>query len=369
MAGSFIDTAKDFAADNLGLSPSLLDKLTGTTSSNPSNSLESLFLTEGFFPNKAKGLWQIDGQNWHKVFSYRFVVKQKSKGNVKLMSFALPIPPQQLMIKPILPTLATPTLGGVVEEISPVKFWMIDMAGTTGTGVGRDSDEKVNREKQSSKFREVMETTGLLAGAVAGANQTIAKVGGVADDLISGGTAAASAFSSGNPLAGVGALAGGITGAINTALLPPLPYAGSAVSGTRNGFTEAHELLRFFYFYQAIKAKSPKEFELWFVNFKTDQSWRVVVKDLNLQRNAANPNLERYKITLKGWDVQSPKVSLGLDPKDAEFDRFGPEGNLKPVNVLNPLDVAGKAFSNIKSLKSAFTASPGSMGSGGSLVK
>lgn len=294
-------------------------------------------------------VWSIDGQRWDKVYSYRFIVKKTKEDGSKdgpLLNFALPIPPQSMVIKPMIPSLATATFGGVVEEISPVKFWMINMAGTTGTGVSRDDAEQ--RRKQSERFRDSINTTGLLAGLSAEANALAGTVGGVADEVIGIGTDIAAGA---NPIS---ALAGGVTGALNTALLPPLPYSGSGVNGKFNGFTEMHEMVKFFYFYQALKSRAPDKYELHFVNFKTDQSWRVVLKDIQVQRAASNPNLERYQITLKGWDVKNPKkIDEALEAKD--FDRFGPNGDLKEVNPFaDPLAMFGQGLDQLNTIGSIF---------------
>lgn len=353
----FIDQAKDFARENFGV-----DLPTGV------GSLETLEDQYNFtFSNQKETVWQIDPKKWHQVFSYRFLIRKTSGGS---FSFAMPIPPQQLMIKPVLPNLATPTFGGVVEEVSPVKFWMINMAGTMGTGVSRDNEQqRAKRTEQAKKFREVIETTGILSGAAASANKVISRFGGLADQAVDTfGNVAEADGPLGVAGAVTGGVTGGVTGAINQALVPPLPYSGSAVDGLSNGFSESHNLLKFLYFYQALKAKDPDEYQLHFISFKTDQSWRCVVKDAQLQRSAQNPNLERYQITLQGWNCQRPGDIKG-DTGDGSFDRFGPNGDLKAVNPFNAFEVVGAAKDNVRSIRSAFFGSGAfAVRNGGSLV-
>lgn len=360
MFDNAIDTIKNKVGDALGdLNP--FASKNGDPSGTAATDAETLFNSYIEGAKVGRKLWYIDAQDWYKVFGYRFSIAyvdpskpngnidealninsgEENLGPVSWKHFTLPIPPSQLVVKPVFPSRVTSTLGGVVEETSAVKFWMVSMAGTTGTSISRLKEDQHSRVKMASKFREAIETTGLLAGVSANINSAVSKFGGIADGLINAGQSLAS-----GDIAGA---LGGVTGSLNNALLPPIPYNSSAVDNRANGFTEAQELQKFFFIYNALKGKHPKNFALMFTNFKTDQSWRCVIKDFSLQQSAENPYLYRYSISLQCWDVRASKDLFGSSSR-ASFDRFAPGGDLGPVNTLS----AKQMFSGLGNIATKF---------------
>lgn len=286
-------------------------------------------------------LWSVNGEDWAKCFAYQFKVVRTGG---KSYYYTLAIPPQSYQVKPIIPSRVTATIGGVVEENSEVKFWIINMAGTTGIGVSRaEGDEKL-RKQVAGKFRDTISTTGLLSGTFANVDRIINKAVGVLD--AAGNIIKAAGDVASNPgLNSVSSLTGEVVGAVNNALLPALPYSSSSVNGVTNGFTEAEELQKFFYIYQRLKSENPSDYSLYFINYKTNQQWRVIVKDFSLQKSAQNPMLYKYNIVLQGWDV----LPSSQDPADRqEFDRFGKNGDLKSVNTMAAGPVIASALGNIK---------------------
>jgi hypothetical protein len=322
--------------------------------------------------------FRIVGQDWYKVFGYQFVIlsnKEKEKevgksgnsavskllGAVKAVKnlatgsknadgpsednaetkyYTLPIPPQSLLIKPIIASQVTPTLGGVVEETSDNVLWIISMQGTTGIAPGRAMNGSTpDRRSVAKQFRDTISTTGLLAGITGQLNKTISKIGGAIDSAL----AAAQSFQEGN-------IAGGIGNAVNAAnatVLPSIPYSGSAVSQETNGFTEIQELSKFIDMYNTLKHKDPKKYSLVFRMFKTNQQWRCIVQDFSIQKSAQSPHLWRYNIVLKCWNLQTVSAQMS---KASEFDRFGSNGDLKSVNTvgLGALNLLGKMGFNKK---------------------
>jgi hypothetical protein len=132
----------------------------------------------------------------------------------------------------------------------------------------------------------------------------------------------------------LGDAASGVVGAVNSALLPPPPYAGSAVSQDSNGYTEIQELHRFLYTYSQLKQQSPTKYGLKFRNYKSNQEWKCVLQDFQIQQSAANPMLYKYSIALKCWNVGIPG-----DRDKAEYDRFGPGGDLAAVATIDPVQM------------------------------
>lgn len=233
---------------------------------------------------------------------------------VRWRHFTLPIPPSQMVTKPIIASKVTPTLGGVVEETSQVKMWLLSMGGTTGTSPSRFLEDRIKREKIATRFRDVIETTGLFNSASAQFQQFVGERGSTFSTRIE------------KPP----------KGAVNTDNVPPVFFNTSGIDGSSNGFTESQELQKFFFMYNALKSRYPKNYALIFSNLKTDQSWRCVVRDFQLQQNAENPMLYKYNINLECWNVRSAKRLLsgaGID----NVDRFGPGGDLAGTNTLTSL--------------------------------
>lgn len=289
-------------------------------------------------------LWSIKGDDWYKLYGHQFevVIKSQQQGigpltqagvgpNDDTKYFTLPIPPQSIVISPVFPNQTTPTAGGVVEEVSSVVFWRINMSGTMGIAVGRSDDDINKKQRMAEVFRTRVSTTGLLSGISAELNQTINKASNIIGSL---------SDIANNPLAAV-------VGAVNNTLLPPNPYTASAVPQNSNGFTEIHELQKFFYHYHTLKSADPDKYELYFTQLKTNQRWRVVVKNYTIKQSAPNSHLYRYDMALVGWDCKDS----GSVNRTA-VNRFGPDGDLAEVNTLgvNALPMAKSIGSNISSL-------------------
>ena len=290
-------------------------------------------------PHNGKA-WNWTGQDWSKIYGYQFIVSfvddiKDNSGKVDYI-YTLPIPPQTFNIRMIPASQATPTLGGVVEETRANTFWLISMSGTTGIAVSRKADDIDSRTSMATKFRDTISTTGLLSGALAGINSAISKIAGAGDALVDAGKS----VMSGNSVTGIPAALEGVVGSFNDVFLPSIPYSASAVSQKSNGYTEIQELHRFLYTYSLLKSRTPSQSKLRFRCYKTSQIWDCIIQDFNIQQSAQNPFLYRYTISLKGWNVKD------ADTKDngKAFDRFGPQGDLKAVNLVNPT-----LFNQIKS--------------------
>lgn len=272
--------------------------------------------------------WEISGQDWYKVFPYQFVVTTpaaESSKDAKTASdqrffYTLPLPPQSMVVKMVPASRATPTVGGVVEETSDNVFWVIQMTGTTGTAVSRK--DITDRQAMAGKFRKKLETTGLLSGIAANLNTIVGKVGNTADQVLN----AASAFNKGD----YSSIAGSVIGAVNNAILPQLPYSGSAVDAVTNGFTEMQEFNRFLYTFSRLKGSNPKSYNLEFWDHKEQKRYRIILQDFTIQRSAQNPNLYRYSVQLGAWNVRP----LSSSERAKDYDRFAPGGDLASVNTV-----------------------------------
>jgi len=361
------------ALDSIGDAVSDLGAAVGLNNSpNPNKPKDPIYTAAknaNVFGSNKKAPWEIVGTDWHKVYSYQFVVRESNEDDTaaaatpqasgslwstitstvsaafaaapsqasnalgtggagdagNIYYYALPIPPQTYVEKMVTASQATPTFGGVVEETNKNVFFNISMGGTTGIAVTRGATNVPGgRDKMASIFRDSIKSTGLMSGAMAQVNAVISQVGGIADQAIQAGTALANGD--------IGGAAAAAVQAMQTKLLPAMPYAGSAVDKDTNGFTEAEELVRFLYTYSALKDKKPDKYSLSFRNFKTGREYRCVVRDIQLQRSVQDPMLTRYSLALQCWDAKPISDS---DKSEAEYDRFGPGGDLYPSVLIN----------------------------------
>jgi len=284
------------------------------------------------------GFWSINPENWYKVFPYQFVVMQAAANDsgipevstntspTEFSLYTLPIPPQALTVKMVPASQVTATMGGVVEETAANVFWDIVLAGTTGTAVGKSGSLESrmnpgNGVRTATVFRDKISTTGELSGILGGLGASAAKIGQQADRV-------AGAIE--NPSwAGV---IGSVSGAIQDALLPTPLYTASAVSRKRNGYSEMLEMQRFLLVYSRMKGAFPNKYFLKFRMYKTGQEWMCSIRDFQVSQSMNNPMLYKYNIQLRCWNVGG----IAKDKQnEASYDRFGPTGDLKAVNILS----------------------------------
>lgn len=281
--------------------------------------------------NKLFGSITVPG-DWYKIYPYQFVVvdarNDKERKNGTRYIYSLPLPPDSLSINMIPASSATATLGGVVEETSVSVFWQVQLTGTTGIAVGRPtSSEGYDTKNPASIFRSTISTTGLLSSfgsALTSLANPLINLENLGRDFASGNI---------NPLqAGAGQL-GILT-------QPNLPYTQSAVSNKSNGYKEIQLLHRFLFSYTALKDKEPDSWHLYFINHKDDQKMRVILQGgLQITKSAQEPNLYRYRISMKGWDNRSIQDFVTA----TNIDRY--KGDLKPVNTMTITGMASSAGS------------------------
>jgi hypothetical protein len=257
---------------------------------------------------------EIKGNNWYKTYPYRFVIQIN---NAAWMTYALPIPPEMLSVRPVYASDAVPTMGGVIEECSPVTFWQIAMAGTMPHGVKRESTAT---DVPASVFRDALSTTGLVTSVISGIAQP-------AMSLLAKGQNIYDAASNGWKT--------GVTGGLLAALQPAIPYSASSVNDVNNGYVEIHRMQKFFLFYEKAKSRfsstntDGSQMTLIFENIKDGQKFRVIPKQTDFTKTAASPYTYKYNIILLAWNISYPGAG-----KNEEVNRFGKDGDLQTVNTL-----------------------------------
>jgi hypothetical protein len=285
------------------------------------------------------GIYDVNGEDWYKLYPYTFAIEGNKGSSLK---YALPIPPESLVVQMIAPTEVVPTLGGVVEEPSAVVFWSIQLAGSMGIAPSKfkldnKGDVTVPLGEMAQMFRGNLAKTGLISGMADSLFKPADAVAKTWDAFTNGGTA------------------GGIQ-AINQ---PFLPYAESQVNGISNGYTEIHNFHKFFILYTKLNSRKDalndplvaqfanEKFGLFFYNYKDGQKFRIVLKNFMIIKTQTSPYLYKYQCQFKGWDL-SP---IARSDK-SEYNRFDPAtGDLASVNttsITSTLNAGKKLLRNVK---------------------
>lgn len=264
---------------------------------------------------------KTSAKNWFQAFPYRFIVQ---KNDDDFYIYSLPIPPEQIITKPIYASDAVATMGGVIEECSSVTFWQIMMSGLMPLAVNRNS-----YKVPATEFRETINSVGLLTG--------------IASSLLGPAQSALSTISNVSN-------ATSISEGLNAVLNPPLVYSESAVNQENNGYSEIYDMQRFFLAYERVKSrqdiKSNETYTLFFENVKDNQRFRVIPKQTDFMKTAKTPFGYRYQIALQGWklaDVSAENVS------DLAQNRF--KTDLKTVSTLTATQILNAAKNVLKTFK------------------
>ena len=284
----------------------------------------------------------IEPTNWYKTYPYRFVVMQ---GDKPLVTYALPIPPEMITVRPVYASDAIATMGGVIEECSAVTFWQIAMSGTMPHGVLRAVNDVGN---PATTFREALSTTGLVTSILSGIAQP-------AMSLLAKGQNMVDSFSN-----GFGGSA--IADSALAALQPAIPYSQSGVgpvsdgSATSNGYVEIHRMQKFFLWYEKVKSRFASntdnldgtQLSLYFENLKDGQRFRVIPKQTDFMKSAAGPYTYKYQIVLTAWEIQPASSTSGQ-----AVDRY--KNDLKTVNTLTATAILTGVKSAASTLKKGWT--------------
>ena len=299
-----------------------------------------------------KLFYETDPQSWYLVFPFVFSIENletTDKDKKYLVRYALPIPPESLVMQVIAPSEAMPTLNGVVEENSAITFWNLQMTGTMGIAPSRNKADGTQTPlfEMAKNFRGVIEKTGLISGLVNGFADNLAKLSTIGGAL------------TGNDASFVDGL--------SALIQPKLPYTESGVNGTSNGYTEIHNLHKLFILYGKLNSRKERanpglpdkgfdnvlnmtkdqSYGLFFYNYKDNQKFRVILKNFSIIKSVQQPYLPKYQITLKAWDLQEPEA------KAAAVDRFGKDGDLKTVNTMSVTSAINAAKNLLRTFNSA----------------
>jgi hypothetical protein len=245
--------------------------------------------------------------NWYSAKPYGFKFTPKN-GTSSIVMF-LPISPSNLTITTSFATNIIPTLYGTVEEHSPVRYYDINIEGTTGMGPRyvepfEDGAQTAPSRLGRSTF-SVKQTLGstLLGGLFA---KTLNRVENIVNDT--------------------------------TALFKP-PEVNTGLYVDQTGYIAFHNLYRFLLQYKkdvsgvdpaskGVKRSQDAQHPLVFFNYKDCNQYKVVINKFTLKRDKEDPMMYHYSISMRGYDLTdvNNKTTIGDLDQQKMLKELGLDG-------------------------------------------
>ena len=280
----------------------------------------------------ADDIYKVTPENWYKTFPYGFRFNPRDGSGTR--TFYLPINPSDMSINTHFATNIVSTLYGVVEEHSEVRFYDININGTTGF---------VPRYVNA-----VNEGTGDTDAA--GQNLT--------EDWLGNGRGA---------FEGAGVSLGGSLPQIANVIAQAKDSFSDAFGGEDNetgvfvdktGYMAFHNLYRFLLRYKRDTSgedgfEKRKKHPLTWLNYKDGIKYDCIITSFSMTKNAQNPYMYNYSLSMRCFNMRS------IDSKDGDIKDlgkfglgFGDIGNIPGFGAFGK--VVGSAASAINSIAGFF---------------
>jgi hypothetical protein len=267
----------------------------------------------------AEQRYKVLYENWHKQFPYRF---EWRKNDTETVYFNLPIAPSNINISTHFATNVIATMYGTIEEHSEQRYFDIAITGTTGmTPIWFKEEKNVDLAENNSKLAPAASSIADKAAATAAATLEN-KIN--PNSKYSTGRAGYSFASS--PAGGFfRKTAELIKKAANIAdeitLDDPQAYASiPGISDDRaTGYAAFHNFYLFLLKYKDSVAKGIKPsvgHPLSFVNYKDNNRYDVSINNFSLVRDARNPMLYNYSISMKAYNLKSANADKDVSAVD-----------------------------------------------------
>jgi len=270
-------------------------------------------------------IYTIKPTNWYKSLPYGFSFFNREEGRLNTSIFYLPILPSNINVTTQFATNIITTLYGVVEEHSEVRYYDIDISGTTGIAprwVGEKKKGKADKTVISDGRGEFAGSGVDLGGFLPEVANTINQVKDAIADIKN-------------------SLGDGVK-------------MKSGVAATSSGYAAFHNFYRFLLQYKKDAAGvsklgniQRKNHPLQFLNYKDGIKYDVVIQSFTLNRNAENPMLYNYSIKMRGYNLRN----VNAKPSDqGQLSKLG-LGNYKGQSPFSSLTkAAGSAAALISGL-------------------
>lgn len=239
--------------------------------------------------------------NWFKSLPYAFMFSDRSslgEGSYGNSMFYLPISPSNLTISTQFATNIVTTLYGVIEEHSEVRYYDINISGTTGMAPKYVDAKQPGKKTEdiTSPGRTDFESDAFDLSAVIGnvpVPPIVQTVANKANTILNG----SSGMSSG-------------------------------VDVEKTGYMAFHNFYRFLLQYKKdaagvtdLKNSPRKTHPLQFYNYKDGNKYDVVIQSFSLVRSAENPMMYNYSIKMRAFNLRS--VDSKGDASANQGSKFG----------------------------------------------
>jgi hypothetical protein len=302
---------------------------------NPSLGISPILATGGSAVGLGNGevseIYKVDITNWYKALPYGFVFFNRAADGSNFASnsatFYLPISPQNINITTHFATNLVTTLFGVIEEHSEVRYYDIDITGTTGMApryVGVRKQDQSLEEIENKEGRKSFKGSSLpdLGGFLPEVTNTISQVLGTVSDI-------------GN--------------AFNDSISMK-----SGVYAPHTGYAAFHNFYKFLLAYKKdtsgksiLGNQKRSTHPIQFLNYKDKLKYDVVIQSFTLTRSAESPMLYNYNIKMRAFNLRN----VDANPPNVELaDRLG-LGSIGGQSIFGSLaSAAGNAATLVSGL-------------------
>lgn len=265
------------------------------------------------FDNENLVLWKDqyrpDPQIWWTQAPYTFVFnkEESGEGSGSRYAFNLPISPSNISITTHFATNIVTTMYGTVEEHSEQRYFDISIAGTTGMSPTHTTYIKLSDISYAKIEPLDAKGNAILNQA---SNRTKQRASYSAASIIS--TAAdTSGF-----LRRTANIAETIATQAKDLFGAPKPI-GISTENANTGYMAFHNFYRYLLKYKKYTAsRSPEQSKslhpLTFVNWKDGNQYDVVISNFQLMREANNPMLYNYNISMRAYNLRQAGSGLGV---------------------------------------------------------
>jgi len=266
-------------------------------------------------PQSVDEIYKPEPTNWYKSLPYGFAFNNRAERNKSTSIFYLPILPSNINVTTHFATNIVTTLFGVVEEHSEVRYYDIEIAGTTGISP-RYIDAKQQGNPASTVTnpigRESATSSGLdLGGFLPEVTNTINQVKNVVSDIGS--------------------------------VLGNGPTMRTGVDVYQTGYMAFHNFYRFLLNYKKdttgqsnLGGTKRATHPLQFLNYKDRVKYDCVIQSFTLVRSAESSMLYNYNIKLRAFNIRSVDAS---PPEQNQLAKLG-IGDIKGQSAFSSLTSA-----------------------------
>lgn len=250
--------------------------------------------------------------NWYKQLPYQF---RWRKSDQETICFNLPISPSNIQIVTHFSTNVIPTMYGTIEEHSEQRYFDISISGTTGMAPKWYKEGSVEKMKGLTKDQGKTDAYAADPETLVTPQRSFS-MGRANYSLAQGTFANTGLFRKTSELLNrarneLNDISGSQTNLATKSALHP----------EATGYAAFHNLYLFLLRYkdEVARGKKPSQgHPLSFVNYKDNIRYDVSINNFTLSRDARNPMLYNYSITMKAYNMQSvdtidPGLAGGAD--------------------------------------------------------